>query len=78
MKDKERLANSAAWLKNLYRNCPQKETEEDKREIAFILSLIMEKDNLGPWFKVQGLTNLSQVADYIVSLQAENSKLRED
>jgi hypothetical protein len=35
-----------------------------------------ERTNLGPWFRVQGLTNLEQVADYIVSLQRDNARLQ--
>ena len=31
--------------------------------------------DLGPWFKVQGLCTLDQVADYIIKLQDANKNL---
>jgi hypothetical protein len=29
----------------------------------------MEDNSLGPWFRMQGLSNLEQVVDYIIELQ---------
>ena len=37
----------------------------------------IKEENLGSWFNAQGLTRLTQIANYIIALREENQRLRE-